>query len=172
MKGRVLEKIVEIEERRFIIRKYNCFTGFKVSLIMTSKILPAIQSILPVIAGAIKAGNGSEITQEDYGNMLLSTLQDSFSLTEISKALDMITSDDLDFVMRSALMNSYEDLGANRAPVLRSDGTYGVEGIEYDMLMALRLVCESIAFNIGDFFIENRSASIMSPMFSSFRQSP
>lgn len=153
-------KIVEVENRRYQVAKYTAFTGIKVTKMFVAKILPVFQSFLPMIS---KAMAGDQTSKED----VLSELDKYLDFEGISKALDLVSSDDLDYIMSRSLMCCSELLPAGPAPVMDANGNYGVPDIEYDMLIVLRLVCEAVIWGLGDFFAEGRLGSIMSPLSSS-----
>lgn len=159
MEARVIDKIVEIEGRRFTIRKFDVFTGVKVSKLLAAKILPVFQSFLPVCADIAKSKK--QMDAQTIGGLILDGLDEALSLEEIAHTLDLVTGDDLDFLIRSALTHCYAMAPAGLAPVMYPNGTYGVEDVQYDMLLGMRLVYEAVYWSASDFFTGNRLASIL-----------
>lgn len=53
-------------------------------------------------------------------------------------------------LQRDILSNCYEILPAGQAPVVRQNGTYGIEN--FTMSIALQLLIACVAFNFSDFF--------------------
>ena len=162
--ARIIAKTIEIEGRKFIVKKYPAMDGLKIAKVLIAKILPVFQTFMPLISESQKGGVSAE--------KVLSNLGDYLSLDKIAETLDKIAPNDFDYIMQQSLMNSYEMLPAGEARVLNPDGTYGVLDVEYDPLLNLRLVCEAIMWGIGDFFDGERLASIMSPLYSSLPQKP
>ena len=150
-----------ISSRRFVIKKPNSFDGFILAKTLAAKLLPMFQSFVPLIGEAQKSGATAESVLENLGEYL--------SLDSIAAALDKLSPSDAKQVMQTSLQNVYELLPAGEAQVYKSDGTFGVLDIEYDMILTLRLVCEFIMWGCGDFFDVSRLGSIMSPLFSTSR---
>ncbi len=158
-----------ISRRRFKIQKYPAMDGLKIAKVFIAKILPVFQTFIPLIGEARKIGKGG-----DSGSVLdnmLDNLGQYLSLEGIADTLDKIDPDDLDYIMSMSLRNVFEVLPAGDAQVLNPDGTYGVNDVEFDTMLVLRLVCEVIMWGVGDFFDGNRWASIMSPLSSSLSRS-
>ncbi len=152
-----------VSERRFIIQKYAALDGVKIVKVFAAKILPVFQSFVPLISNAAK-----EDTEEGVNaNQILSNLAHYLSLDAIAATLDKVSPDDLDYIMKMSLRNVFEVLPAGDAQVMNPDGTFGVMDIEYDPMLMLRLVCETVLWGIGDFFDGGRWRSIMSPLSSS-----
>ena len=160
--ARTIAKAIEIEGRKFIVKKYPAMDGIKIAKVLIAKIMPVFQTFMPLISESQKGGVSA--------GKVLSNLGDYLSLDKIAETLDKVSPKDLDYIMQQSLMNSYENLPAGEARVLNPDGTYGVIDVEYDPLLNLRLVCEAIMWGVGDFFDGKRLASIMSPLSSSLPQ--
>jgi hypothetical protein len=109
--------------------------------------------------------NGKE-DNDEITEMALS----SFSFEKISKALSGISKNDLKEIVTAALMSCHEILPAGQTPVLNANGTYGVEGVEFDYILTMRLVAEAIILSAGSFFDVNRLVSILKPVAGSFMQ--
>ncbi|MCL2084427.1 MAG: hypothetical protein FWH06_04110 [Oscillospiraceae bacterium] len=156
---RITSKTVEVEGRTFQIRKYSAITGLKIAKMLIAKILPVFQSAFPIISKVMSEDslNDENVPTEFFG--------------EISKALDLVSPDDLACIVRDSLTNCYEVLPAGAAQVMNANGTYGVQNVEHDVIIALRLVCETVLLGCGDFFDVRRLTSVMSPLFSSLPQS-
>jgi hypothetical protein len=153
-----------VSTRRFKIQKYPALDGLKIAKVFVSKILPVFQTFVPLIGEArkIKSGDGRSALDN-----MLDNLGQYLSMDSIADTLDKITPADLDYIMQKSLQNAYEVLPAGDAQVMNPDGTYGVNDIEYDPLLVLRLICEVVMWGVGDFFDGNRLASILSPLSSS-----
>jgi len=152
-------KIVEIEGRTFQIGKFSAVTGLIVAKMFVAKIIPVFQSFMPIISAAIK---GEENAKED----IISELDKYLDFEGIAKALDMVSPEDLTYIMQKSMMCCAEVLPAGLAPWMNPNGTYGVPNVEFDVLLSLRLVCEAVILGCGGFFDGDRLASIMSPLSS------
>ena len=157
-------KNIEVDGRKFQIRKFNPVSGMIVGKTIIAKILPAMQSFIPVIK---LAAGGDKNAIDDIFNRI----DEFLNLEMIANALDLVSPSDLEDIIARSLACCYEVLGAGPARVLNPDGTYGVAGVEDDILISLRLICEAILWGVGDFFDVDRSLSILSPLSSSLPQS-
>jgi hypothetical protein len=153
-------------ERKFAVYKFDAQTGFYISLLLSSKFLPILDSFEmgSMIISAFKNNN-----EEDNDGLTEKALS-SFSFEKISKALGGISKNDLKEIVTAALMNCHEILPAGQTPVLNENGTYGVDGIEFDYILTMRLVAEAIILSAGSFFDVNRLVSILKPVADSFMQ--
>jgi hypothetical protein len=157
-----------LSTRRFKVQKYPAMDGLKIAKVFIAKILPVFQTFIPLIGEArkVKGGDGRSVLDN-----MLDNLGQYLSLEGIAETLDKIGPDDLDYIMKMSLQNVFEVLPAGDEPVMNPDGTYGVNDIEFDPMLVLRLVCEVVLWGVGDFFDGNRWASIMSPLSSSLSRS-
>lgn len=174
MYSRVITKNIEVEERKFSVKKFTAMDGLKIAKLIIAKIIPVFQDFVPIVKTFTKSkpsisadgensevnGNEATVDEETALEML-----GNISLDTIALALDKITGDDLDYIIKKSLQSISEVLPAGENPVMYSNGTYGVEGIEYDPILVLRLTCEAIMWSCGDFFAENRLSSVMKPLF-------
>ena len=146
-----LNKYIDIEERKFCIQKFSAREGLKTARLIIAKLLPIFETfILPAQVAQLKDG---EIDIKNIGEFL--------NVDNIIKALELISDQDLDTLIDRSLTNCYEALPAGNAKVLNENGTYGVEGIEYDYILTLRLVAESLIWSVGGFFDADRLTSLM-----------
>ena len=60
-------------------------------------------------------------------------------------------------IIDKCLRVCYARLPAGLQPVIDETGNYGVEGVEYDMGLTLRLCFEAIKWGASDFFAGNGS---------------
>lgn len=141
-----------ISTRKFCISKYPARDGLKTARLIIAKLLPVFENIIsPAKLAELRKGNMS-------GEKALELL----NVDNVIKALELISDEDLDIIFNRALLNCYELLPAGNTRVLNENGTYGVEGVEHDYILSMRLVAESLIWSIGGFFDVNRLASIMS----------
>lgn len=147
--------------RRFCISKYPAKDGLKTARLIIAKLLPVFESfITPEQVAALASG---AMEEEQVWELL--------NVDNITKALELISDSDLDIIFDRALQNCYESLPAGNARVLNENGTYGVEDVEYDYILSMRLVAESLIWSIGSFFDAKRLTSIMADVKVSLPQS-
>ncbi len=77
---------------------------------------------------------------------------------------------DLDKVIDTSLQHCSEILPAGTANVLNIDGTYGVTGVDTDVILTLRLVTEVLVFNYEGFFDVSLWRSKFSPVVDMLQQ--
>lgn len=150
-----IQKYIEIEGRKFCVSKYPAKDGLKTTRLIIAKLLPVFESF--VSPEAITELRSMNLNNKELQVELLKYL----NIENITKALEMISDEDFDILVNRALSNCYEMLPAGNTQILNPNGTYGVEGIEYDYILTLRLVAESLIWSIGGFFDVSRLTSIM-----------
>jgi len=156
---------IEVDGRKFHVRKFNARMGLRVSKLLIAKLLPVLDTFLPSLMG----GNNLGVNLSDTAWM--DEMLNILSLDKIANALDLIEDSDLDKLINYSLSHCYELLPAGPTQVLKQDGTYGVADVEDDMLITLRLIAESIQWSVRDFFDGKRWSSIFKPMADSFQLS-
>jgi len=149
-------KTVEIGGRNFIFYKMSAKTSLKVTKILAAKVLPFLDSFL---------GLGGKMPEGDSLDEFLSGI----SLDVISEAIDKIDEADLDKLIDYGLTHCYEKLPAGQTQVLNPNGTYGVAGVEDDMLFTLRLTVEAIMWSVAGFFDASRWTSMFQGMATIFQ---
>lgn len=172
MEARVVTKNIEVEGRKFVVKKYSAMDGLKVAKLILAKVIPIFQDFIPLLTKMTDSRKQPLALNKDgtdapaNGNISASELVDNISLNTIGLALEKISEEDFDYIVTKSLQNISEVLPAGEAPVMYSNGTYGVEGIEYDPILVLRLTCEAVMWSCGDFFDGSRLTSVMSPLFN------
>lgn len=172
MEARVVTKNIEVEGRKFVVKKYTAMDGLKVAKLILAKVIPIFQDFIPLLTKMTDSRKQPLALNKDgtdapaNGNISASELVDNISLDTIGLALEKISEEDFDYIVTKSLQNISEVLPAGEAPVMYSNGTYGVEGIEYDPILVLRLTCEAVMWSCRDFFDGSRLTSVMSPLFN------
>lgn len=101
------------------------------------------------------------------GNVL-DNIDQYLNFSSISEALDQVSNKDMDYIMHQSLMCCYEHLRAGPVQVINSVGRFGVQDLERDAPLVLRLVIESAMWGLSDFFTVSRLKSILNlPSISS-----
>jgi len=149
-------KTVEIDGRKFQVYKMSAKTSLKVTKILAAKILPFLDSFL---------GLDGKLPEGDNMDDFLSTI----SLEKIADAIDHIDEADLEKLIDYGLSHCYEQLAGGATQVLNSNGTYGVAGVEDDMIFTLRLTVEAIAWSVSGFFDASRWTSMFQGMGDIFK---
>jgi len=164
MKTRETTKIIEVEGRTFAISKFAPYDGFYIAKLLGEKILPAFQDFMPLIRNFMNSGSAADFSPEG--------VIENLKFETIANALSKVRRDDLKYITEISLKQVREKLKAGLAPVLNDNGSYGVLDLEGDTVVILRLVCEAVAFGVGDFLDVSRLTSVMKPMFSSLTRNP
>ena len=118
-------KTVEIGESTYRIKKFTAITGLQIARMILSKLTP----LAPLLREA-----GNDLDAETlYAN-----------LSQLSKCLDTISDEELASLTKKCYVNCIDD-----------SGNYALEGLEYDLMLTLRLIWEAIAWGAADFFDAN-----------------
>ena len=132
---------VTINDQDYIIKKFDAKTGAKLARLVMAKAKP----LIPLLAAGQEEGGegGSEMGAYNAVFAILGELQD----------------EDIDALIDKCLRFCYADLPAGRQPVIDETGHYGVEDVEYDLPLTMKLCYEAIKWGASDFFGENSSLS-------------
>ena len=147
-------KTIQVEERTFLIRKMNAKCSLKLAKTILAKALPAFS-----------------IFFEEKKQKQIETVKENDMFLAIQNCLDTLEDKDLDKVIDTSLQHCSEILPAGTANVLNVDGTYGVTGVDTDVILTLRLVTEVLVFNYEGFFDASLWSSKFSPVMDMFQQS-
>jgi len=167
-------KTIEVNNRKFQIVKMDARASLKVSKLLAAKVLPMLDTFLPVIQDALGGGGKAVDFQDITANLSDDEWLDNFlahiSLKKIASALDLIDDNDLDKLINYGLSCCYEQLPAGPAQVLNANGGYGVAGIEEDMMFTLRLAIDAIVWSVAGFFEGSRWTSMFKGLGTMFQQ--
>lgn len=173
MESRVVTKNIEVDGRKFVVKKYTAMTGLKIAKLFLAKALPVFQDFIPLVK-QLQADNSKPKLEKrepeaekdtETESKMFAEVVDNISLETIASALEKVSDEDFDYIMMKSLQSITEVLPAGEQPVMYSNGAFGVEGIQYDSIFVLRLTCEAVMWGCGDFFDVNRWGSVMSPLF-------
>lgn len=151
-------KIIEVEGRKFKITKYDAATAIKISKLLAAKMLPALNSITDVLFS-----DKEKVTE-------FNEIAEFIDLESISRALDLVSDEDLDRIINASLNVCEEELPAGFTKVKNANGSYAVMNLEHDPLLVMRLVAEAIMWGISGFFDGSRLTSILKPLSNLFPQ--
>lgn len=133
---------VTIGEDVYSIKKFDAKTGLKLARFVISKAAP----LIPML----------ESLSDDNGKNM--SMDNTAVFDAVSVVLDSLSDNDIDNLVDKCLRVCYVNLPAGRAPIIDDTGNYGVEGVEYDMSLTLRLCFEAIKWGASDFFDGKNSA--------------
>lgn len=125
---------IEIDGVSYSIKKFTAKTGLKMARLVLAKLAPIIPMLDP------------DASTEDK---LYETLADIF---------DSLSDADIDDIVDKCLRVCYVPLAAGLQPIIDETGHYGVEDVEHDLMLTLRLCFEAIKWGASDFFGEKSSA--------------
>lgn len=140
-----LFKNIEIDERKFVLGKFDARTG--------SYILFKLVGILKPLFNSLK----------DMENA------DDIDFTELASSLFSLPEAEFKYIQDNCLMITSEILPGATAQVLDKFGTWGSENIEFDTKLVLELTVKSLVFNLSNFF-DAKMLSSLSNSLSSFQQ--
>lgn len=131
---RATEDTVKIEERTFKLKKVDPLMGNYILMKLLTVALPF--GIGDMLKSKIGVGTESIPTAKIGG-------------TAIMGKADFLE------LQRDILSCCFEALPAGLSPVVRDNGSYGIENFNSNIAIQLLIAC--IAFNFSDFFVESQS---------------
>ena len=143
-----LFKTVVIDDDTYIIRKFDARTGLKIARLLLAKATP----LMPLLdeADAKKAAKKAK-----------EVVADEKIYTVIGKIMEELSDEDIDTLVDKCLRVVSKQLPAGPQPIIDAAGNYGVEGIEYDLKLTLRLAYEAVVWGASDFFGEKGLAGLL-----------
>lgn len=125
---------VEINGVTYSIKKFTAKAGLKIARLVIAKMAP----ILPLLDPSASKG-------------------DDAIYTTLGEVFNSLSDADIEDIVDKCLRVCYVNLPAGKQAVIDETGHYGVEDVEYDMLLTIRLCFEAIKWGASDFFGENGS---------------
>lgn len=126
--GRENSKIIELQGRKFEIKKFDAFTGGYIIFQLFEKFMPmGLENKIP--------------------------LQNDKTMNEMlpQNRTGMTKAEFISF-MKDCLSAAGEVLPARTAPIVNENGTWGIMDIKDNTLLAVLLVIHVLTFNVADFF--------------------
>lgn len=146
---------VQVGESTYTIKRFDAKTGLKMARLVIAKAAPLIPLLDKITGGAEQPEtSGKKKTKQ---NAPVVNADDEQIYNAVGVLLDNLSDNDLDEIIDKCLRVCYVRLPAGLQPVIDETGNYGVEGIEYDMGLTLRLCFEAIKWGAADFFAGNAS---------------
>ena len=128
--SRETSKVVEIQGRKFEIKKFDAFTGGYIIFQLFEKFMPmGLENKIPI--------------QNSSLNEMLPQGRTSMTKVEF-----------ISFV-KDCLSAVGEVLPARTAPIINPNGTWGILDIQNNTLLTMLLVINVLVFNVSDFFSED-----------------
>lgn len=149
-------KDVEINGRTFRIRKFDARTGSFMLIKITGLLAPLFKNMDLSKFKDVK--NVSEIKL------------DALNIPGLMSGLGNLSEEDFEYVQGKCLQVCSEVLPAGLTPVLNSNGTFGVTGIEDDTMTVLALTAHTLIFNVKGFFSGSPLASLVGGLMNTFPQ--
>ena len=134
IKKRVVEDTLKIEDRTFQISKFDPLLGNYIVAQLLMYILPF--------------GMGDTISQHVPGFADVANSVGTGKMLGKAEFLEL---------QRDILKHAVEILPGDKAPVVRSDGTYGI--MNFTQKICIELLIAILAFNFSDFFVGKESTN-------------
>lgn len=127
--GREKSKVIEIMDRKFEIKKFDAYTGGYIIFQLFEKFLPSgMEKKIPAGAGKNIAGvlpqNRTAMTKAEFRSF-----------------------------MQDCLSAAGEVLPARTAPIINDNGSFGVEDVGDNAMLAILLCINVLTYNVSDFFV-------------------
>lgn len=161
MQAPVKHKDVEINGRKFRIRKFPARSGSFILIKLTTILMPIFTSLMPLFKGGLMK-DVKEGSFEDFN-------VDDEVISAVMSQLGNIDEKDFSYIQEQALKVCYESLSAGPAQVLNDNGTFGVENLEDDTMLVMGLTIHALVFNLTSFFQGSGLGGLI-PGLTSFRQ--
>lgn len=133
---------ITIGEDTYAIKKFPAKTGLKLARLVIAKAAP----LIPLLDTPKANPNATAKEKAEKA------AQDDHIYEAVGTILDSLSDEDIDDLVDKCLRVCYLSLPAGLAPVIDDLGNYGVENVEYDMSLTIRLCFEAIKWGASDFF--------------------
>lgn len=131
-------KNITIDDESYVISKISAMDSFPLVHLMSTKLVP--------LATKLFTGNDKESD---------SSIDDVEQMIQILVPIaEKITEEEYQNNIKLCLTHAFKVMKAGNTPIMRKDGTYGVEGFEFDVIKTFKIVVEVIKHNVGVFFRE------------------
>lgn len=141
-----LLKAVEIDGERYIAKKLGVFDSFPIAMIIMRKLPALFELVSPMLDN-----KESSLSQGDTADSI--DMMEQINL--LSDCIGSLGEEEARKIIETSLKHISKCLPAGDIPVMNKNGTFGVEGFEYDMKKTLWAVKEVLLFNLTGFFPES-----------------
>lgn len=140
---------ITVGENTYAIKRFDARTGLKIARLVIAKAAP----IIPLLGKGAEDPKAKPKGRKQTGQSAADADPDNTQVYgAVGAVLDSLSDEDLDVLIDKCLRVCYAKLPAGLQPIIDETGNYGVEGIEYDMGLTLRLCFEAIKWGASDFF--------------------
>ena len=141
---------ITVGENTYAIKRFDARTGLKIARLVIAKAAP----IIPLLdRGSEDPKAAKPKGRKQTGQNAADADPDNSQVYgAVGAILDSLSDEDLDVLIDKCLRVCYAKLPAGPQPIIDEMGHYGVEGVEYDMGLTLRLCFEAIKWGASDFF--------------------
>lgn len=146
MQPKVSYKDVEVNGRKFRVKKFPARVGSFMILKLTTILAPMI-----AVAGVNPKAE----------------MMDENTIAAALGHLGNISEKDFDYIQEQALKVCYEQLPAGLTPVLNDNGTFGVPDLEDDTVSVMELTIHALGFNLTSFFQGSGLSGLVGGLISS-----
>lgn len=145
---------VTIGEEQYSIKKFDAKTGLKIARMVIAKAAPLIPLLEKSEDKTLMPNKPDKPGEDDK----IGKIDDRAIYEVVGTILDTLSDSDVDDLVDKCLRVCYLNLPAGPAAVIDETGHYGVEDVEYDMALTIRLCIEAIKWGASDFFGGKNSA--------------
>ena len=145
MATRELVKDITINDELYRVRKMNVLDGVYLAKFVTEKIMPMLSNAEKVFGLDGTSKRKKAVSDEEIMMKAMSSI--------IPGMLADIKRDELDEIIQICLNACDKVLPAGAQPIM-SGKNYGIQDVQYDTGLCLKLCYHCIVFNLGDFFGE------------------
>ncbi len=142
---------VTIGDSQYSIKKFDAKTGLKIARMVIAKAAPLIPLLEKAESKTDKPDKNVKPVKP--GKSVKTDKADDSAIYEaVGSILNTLSDADVDDLVDKCLRVCYLNLPAGLAAVIDETGHYGVEDVEYDMALTIRLCIEAIKWGASDFF--------------------
>ncbi|RKN75000.1 phage tail assembly chaperone [Paenibacillus ginsengarvi] len=146
MQPKIKHQDVEINGRKFRVKKFDAMTG--------SFMLFKVTGLLAPLFGGVDL---TKLTDEASAASFLKTV----NISSMLSGLGELSEKDFSYVQEKCLQVCEELLPAGPAQVLNKQGAFGVMDLEDDTITVLALTAHTLIFNLKGFFQGSPLASFL-----------
>jgi len=143
------QKLITLGKRQFLIKKMTAKQGSWIAMQLFTKLIP----IGVAAFGDIKKAN-TMIEPDDIKKL-------NFKMPDLSAIQKIFTEEEFSRLQDTCLSCCYEVLKGGNIPVIGTNGAWGVEGLEYDIIKVMALTINALTFSVAGFFEENALQELM-----------
>lgn len=151
-------KNITVKDRHFRLKKMDARKGSYMLLKVTNILTPLLKNLN---LNELLGDDTSVDAEGKSKDVDVASLLEKIELDVIASALFGLEEKDFTFIQDNCLKAVEEVLEARNAPVLNNDGTYGVLGIEDDIVLVMNLTIQSLIFQVSGFFSGNLLTSLL-----------